>query len=140
VLETLVAREPQSIDARARAGRDSLTQDDVPESLRWHLRLQELGDRSAEVLHNTGLLLFRTGDMEGAIRNYREAVDAKPDFAKLFSTWATRSKAFGMQKRSPRKLGPRTGSEAGPGARLLPACGVGCPARWDRSLTVTARW
>jgi len=55
-------------------------------------------NRSAEVLHNTGLLLFRTGDMEGAIRNYREAVDAKPDFAEALLNLGHAFEAFGMQK------------------------------------------
>ncbi len=50
-------------------------------ALKWHLSLQELGDRSPEVLQNTAILYQQAGDFGSAIRTYREAIAAKPDFA-----------------------------------------------------------
>ena len=97
-LENLLAREPGSVDAVRGLAVNALAQDDSPQALKWHQRLQELGDRSAEVLHNTGLLLFRRGDLAGAIRNYRDAVAAKPDFAEAILNLGHACEASGLKQ------------------------------------------
>jgi tetratricopeptide (TPR) repeat protein len=81
VLEALLGREPKSVDGVRGLAAVALNEDDPNEALTWHLRLQQLGDHSPEVLHNTGLLLHRTGDVNASIQNYREALKVKPDFA-----------------------------------------------------------
>ena len=81
VLEKLVAREPDCKEAVRGLAANSLDEEDMEGALKWHHRLQQLGDSSPEVLHNTGLLLHRAGQLEAAIESYQAAVIAKPDFA-----------------------------------------------------------
>jgi tetratricopeptide (TPR) repeat protein len=44
-------------------------------------KLIEHGERSPELVYNTGLLLHRTGQVDDAIRLYKEALAEKPEFA-----------------------------------------------------------
>ena len=81
VLVELLKREPGNLEAARGMAANALEQNDAASGLRWHLCLQELGDRSAEVLQNTAILYQESGDLESAIRSYREAIAAKPDFA-----------------------------------------------------------
>ena len=81
VLLELLKREPGNLEAVRGMSANALEQKDAANALRWHLCLQELGDRSPEVLQNTAILYQQTGDIDSAIRLYREAIAAKPDFA-----------------------------------------------------------
>jgi Tfp pilus assembly protein PilF len=77
----LLKREPGNVEAVRGMSANALEQKDTANALRWHLCLQELGDRSPEVLQNTAILYQQSGDIDSAIRSYREAIAAKPDFA-----------------------------------------------------------
>jgi len=81
VLLELLKREPGNVEAVRGMSANALEQKDTANALRWHLCLQELGDRSPEVLQNTAILYQQSGDIDSAIRSYREAIAAKPDFA-----------------------------------------------------------
>jgi tetratricopeptide (TPR) repeat protein len=81
VLEAVLAREPRSLEAVRGLAANALDEGDATHALECHLRLQELGDRTPEVLHNTGLLRQRTGDLAGAVESYAAAIAARPDFA-----------------------------------------------------------
>ena len=77
----LLKREPNNLEAARGMAANALEQNDPAGALRWHLCLQERGDRSPEVLQNTAILYQESGDLDSAIRTYREAIEAKPDFA-----------------------------------------------------------
>jgi len=59
----------------------SLQQQQSEPAIGYHLRLLELGDQSAEVRHNLGLLYHNRGDLDKAMAKYRDALELKPDFA-----------------------------------------------------------
>ena len=59
----------------------SLEQNQLDTALRYHLRLVELGDPSAELRHNLGLLYHNQGDLTKAQAEYKDALAIKPDFA-----------------------------------------------------------
>lgn len=81
VLVDLLKREPGNLEAVRGMSANALEQQDTTNALRWHLCLQQLGDRSPEVLQNTAILYQKTGELDDAIRTYREAIAGKPDFA-----------------------------------------------------------
>jgi len=81
VLLELLKREPGNVEAVRGMSANALDQKDTANALRWHLCLRELGDRSPEVLQNTAILYQQSGEIDSAIRTYREAIAAKPDFA-----------------------------------------------------------
>lgn len=81
VLVELLKREPGNVEAARGMAANALEQNDTAGALRWHLCLQELGQQTPEVLQNTAILYQQSGDQESAIRTYREAIAAKPDFA-----------------------------------------------------------
>ena len=43
------------------------------------MRLIDLGERSAEVLYNAGLMYEKAGQIEKAVRLYRDALVQRPD-------------------------------------------------------------
>lgn len=81
VLVELLKREPGNLEAVRGMAANALEQNDAAAALRWHLCLQELGDRSPEVLQNTAILYQQAGELENAVRTYREAIAAKPAMA-----------------------------------------------------------
>jgi tetratricopeptide (TPR) repeat protein len=81
ILQELLRREPANLEAVRGMSANALEQKETANALRWHLNLQELGDRSPEVLQNTAILYQQIGEIDNAIRSYREAIAAKPDFA-----------------------------------------------------------
>jgi tetratricopeptide (TPR) repeat protein len=78
VLDKLLAREPRSVDALR--GAAALSVEGAP-ALDNLLKLRDAGDRSPEVLFNSGLLHQQAGQWHEAIACYREALAANPKFA-----------------------------------------------------------
>ena len=95
VLQGLLQREPGNLEAVRGMSANAMEQKDTSNALRWHLRLQELGDHSPEVLQNTAILYQEAGDLENAIRTYREAIFAKPDFAEALLNLGHALQAYG---------------------------------------------
>jgi len=89
------------------------------------VRLIELGERSCEVLYNTGLMHEKAGQLDKAVRLYRDALAQQPDMPEALSTWA----AFWNPTANPRKpalAGAKRSKSSPPGARLLrPVDGLG---------------
>jgi tetratricopeptide (TPR) repeat protein len=77
---------------------NALEQKETANALRWHLNLQELGDRSPEVLQNTAILFQQVGEIDNAIRNYRDAIAGKPDFAEALLNLGHALEAAGDHK------------------------------------------
>ena len=76
----------------------SLEQQQSEPALRYHLRLTELGDRSAEVRHNLGLLYHNRGDLEKATAEYQYALLIKPDFAEALLNLGNALNATGQEE------------------------------------------
>ncbi len=98
VLQELLKREPANLEAVRGMSANALEQKETANALRWHLNLQELGDRSPEVLQNTAILFQQVGEIDNAIRNYREAIAAKPDFAEALLNLGHALEATGDHK------------------------------------------
>jgi protein O-GlcNAc transferase len=98
VLLELLKREPTNLEAVRGMSANALEQKDTANALRWHLNLQELGDRSPEVLQNTAILYQQTGEIDNAIRAYRQAIAAKPDFAEALLNLGHALEAAGDHK------------------------------------------
>ncbi|HEY1757306.1 MAG TPA: tetratricopeptide repeat protein [Bryobacteraceae bacterium] len=98
VLLELLRREPGNVEAVRGMSANALEQKDTSNALRWHLCLQELGDRSPEVLQNTAILYQQSGDVDSAIRTYREAIAVKPDFAEALLNLGHALEAAGDHK------------------------------------------
>ena len=58
-----------------------MEKEDHEQALTCQAKLIELGERSPELFYNTGLLLQRTGQVDDAVRLYREALNERPNFA-----------------------------------------------------------
>ncbi len=58
-----------------------MEREDWNRALEMQAQLVGLGQRSPELFYNTGLLLQKTGQLDDAIRLYREALVDRPDFA-----------------------------------------------------------
>ena len=57
----------------------SIQANDFDTALEFHVRLIDLGERSAEVLYNAGLMYEKAGQMDKAVRLYRDALAQQPD-------------------------------------------------------------
>jgi tetratricopeptide (TPR) repeat protein len=52
---------------------------DFEAALEYHVRLIDLGETSAEVLYNTGLMYEKAGQSDKAARHYRDAIEQQPE-------------------------------------------------------------
>ena len=59
-------------------------------------KLIALGERSAELFYNTGLLLQKSGLFEDAVKHYRQALSEKPDIAEALLNLGHALKALGQ--------------------------------------------
>jgi tetratricopeptide (TPR) repeat protein len=80
VLDKLIQREPENIDAVRGLASTCLALQKTDKAHYYHERLTELGDSSAEVMYNKGLLAQRMGRRTEAIASYRAALSTNPDF------------------------------------------------------------
>src|ERR1019366_8408238 len=98
VLESALARKPDSIELVRVLAVLSLEQNQPEPALRYHLRLMELGDRSAEVRHNLGLLYHNRGDLKKAVAEYQNALLIKPEFAEALLNLGNALNATGQEE------------------------------------------
>jgi len=75
----------------------ALEAEDDRAALDLHTRLIGLGEKSAELYYNTGLLQQKSGSMDEAVRLYRKAVNAQPDFAEAFLNLGHALKSLGQE-------------------------------------------
>ena len=96
--EAVLAVEPQSIDALRGLAALALEREAWDQALELQARLIENGERSPELFYNTGLLLQKSGQIEDAIKLYREAIADKPDFAEALLNLGHALKEAGQQE------------------------------------------
>jgi protein O-GlcNAc transferase len=70
---------------------------DYDQALDFQARLIDLGERSPELFYNTGLLLQKSGQIEDAIRLYKEALAERPNFAEALLNLGHALKSKGQQ-------------------------------------------
>jgi len=78
VYEKLLDAEPKSTDALRGLASLAIQSSDFDAALEYHVRLIDLGERSAELLYNTGLMYEKADQSEKAAHLYREALALQP--------------------------------------------------------------
>ena len=78
--EAVLENDPKSLDALRGLAALSLDRSDVEQSLEYHGRLVDLGERTPELLYNTALLYQKSGQLKEAARLYRDALAENPEF------------------------------------------------------------
>jgi tetratricopeptide (TPR) repeat protein len=74
----------------------AIDREDTVAALEFQARLIDHGERSAEIFYNTGLLLQKSGQMEDAVRLYREALVERPNFAEALLNLGHALKSQGL--------------------------------------------
>jgi tetratricopeptide (TPR) repeat protein len=98
ILESALLRKPDSVEIVRALAMFALDQRQSDRALKYHLRLIELGDKSAEVRHNLGLLYHDSGDLKKAMAEYEYALLAKPDFAEALLNLGNALKVTGKDE------------------------------------------
>jgi len=93
-----IARHPQSADALLALGALSIEMNDCPLALDIAAKLDELGEPSVELTYNAGVLLERSNLTEEAARCYRQATQAKPDFAEALLNLGNALSTLGQEE------------------------------------------
>jgi tetratricopeptide (TPR) repeat protein len=78
VLEEILARRPDSMEAQANWGR-LLVEDQDPEFLNWNAKLPPAADTFPEIWTSRGRWLLRAADPRGAVRCFWEALRLNPN-------------------------------------------------------------
>jgi tetratricopeptide (TPR) repeat protein len=71
--------DPKSIDALRGLAALALQSSNYDAALEFHVRLIDLGERSAEVYYNAGLMYERAGQADKAQQLYRDALQEQPE-------------------------------------------------------------
>ena len=95
--EHVLAVQPECVDAIRGLAALALESDDDQVALDLHSKLISLGEHSAQLFYNTGLLMQRAGAMEDAVRLYRQAMESQPDFAEALLNLGHALKALGRE-------------------------------------------
>ena len=78
--EKMLEADPKIAWTRCAAWRRCRIQaSDFDTALEFHVRLIDLGERSPEVLYNAGLMYEKAGQLDKAVRLYRDALAQQPD-------------------------------------------------------------
>jgi len=72
--------DAESVDALRGLAALAIEKEDYHMALDCQEKLIQRGERSPELFYNTGLLLQKSGQVDDAIRLYREAISERPDF------------------------------------------------------------
>ena len=75
----------------------AVEREEYDRALDLQARLINLGEKTPELFYNTGLLLQKTGQLEDAIRLYREAIAQRPNFAEALLNLGHALKSKGEQ-------------------------------------------
>ena len=76
--DKMLEGDPKSIDALRGLAALAIQSSDFDSALEFHVRLIDLGERSPEVLYNAGLIYEKAGQLEKAVRLYRDALAQQP--------------------------------------------------------------
>jgi tetratricopeptide (TPR) repeat protein len=88
--------QPDSLDALRGLAALAIEREDFDQALECQGRLIDRGDRSPELFYNTGLLLQKNGQLDDAVRLYREALVERPDFPEALLNLGHALKAQGQ--------------------------------------------
>jgi len=75
----MVEADAKSVDALRGLAALAIQASDYDAALDYHVRLIDLGETSAEVLYNAGLMHEKAGQTDKAARLYRDALEQQPD-------------------------------------------------------------
>jgi len=93
-----VAQHPQSTDALRGLAAVAVDQGDYVLALDTEAKLEQLGERIAELNYNIGVLLQQSNLQEDAARSYRRATEEKPDFAEALLNLGHALEALGHEE------------------------------------------
>ncbi|MEO8028046.1 MAG: tetratricopeptide repeat protein, partial [Bryobacteraceae bacterium] len=79
-LTSLLGRQPDHLEATKGLATIALTRNEDEKALDVHARLIELGEKTADVYYNCGVLSQRLERTDDAVRFYREAIALRKDF------------------------------------------------------------
>src|SRR5581483_10752538 len=95
--QAVLGLEPNSVDALRGLAALAVEREQWEQALDYQAKLIELGERSPELFYNTGLLLQKSGQVEDAVKLYREALVERPDFAEALLNLGHALKSQGNQ-------------------------------------------
>ena len=96
--ECALAAKADSVEALRGLAALAIEKQDQQRALDLQGKLIDLGERSPELFYNTGLLLQKSGQVEDAIRLYKEALAERPNFAEALLNLGHALKAKGQQE------------------------------------------
>jgi len=77
--QQMLEADAKSVDALRGLAAMAIQVSDFDAALEYHVRLVDLGERTAEVLYNAGLMYEKAGRSEEAGRMYQDALEQQPD-------------------------------------------------------------
>jgi tetratricopeptide (TPR) repeat protein len=92
------ARHPESVDALRGLAAVAVDQGDYVLALDTEAKLEQLGERSAELNYDIGILLQQSNLQEDAARSYRRATEEKPAFAEALLNLGHALEALGQEE------------------------------------------
>jgi protein O-GlcNAc transferase len=95
--ETVLAANPDSIDALRGLAALAVERNNLDQALEHQARLIEKGERSPELFYNTGLLLHKSGQLSDAEHLYREALQERDQFPEALLNLGHVLKGLGQQ-------------------------------------------
>ncbi|MCC6391786.1 MAG: tetratricopeptide repeat protein, partial [Bryobacterales bacterium] len=96
--EQALESNAESVDALRGLAALAIERNDFEQALDYQARLIDQGERSPELFYNTGLLLQKSGQVEDAIRLYKEALTERPNFAEALLNLGHALKSKGQQE------------------------------------------
>jgi tetratricopeptide (TPR) repeat protein len=96
--EKTVALQPDSLDARRGLAGIAIESKAFPRALELYEKLIDLGERTPEVLYNTGLLWQKAGEPDKAARLYEEALRGSPQFSEALLNLGIALQALGREE------------------------------------------
>jgi Tfp pilus assembly protein PilF len=95
--EKALASDPKSVDALRGLAGLAMERQDLEQAFDMQSKLIHLGQRSPELFYNTGLLLQKSGQLEDAVKHYRQALSEKPNIAEALLNLGHALKALGQE-------------------------------------------
>ena len=95
--EAVLESSPDSVDALRGLASLAVERENFEQALDYQARLIEKGERSPELFYNTGLLLQKAGQLDDAMRLYREALQERPTFPEALLNLGHVLKGLGQQ-------------------------------------------
>jgi tetratricopeptide (TPR) repeat protein len=95
-LEKAHAAEPKSVEVLRALAVLTTELNDLDKAIAYQVKLNQLGDRAAEVPYNLGIALFKADRAGDAEKAFRQALSLKPDFAEATLNLGHALKAMGQ--------------------------------------------